>query len=120
MATFDQRHQQVNYQYNAAGDINLGAVASRADLLRELEHLKAEVSRAAAAQLIEPEQAADVEYHITKAKLQAERQSPDKQGMMKSLAQASEVVSSVPAAAAALSGLVNALAQAAQQVQLHF
>jgi hypothetical protein len=26
MAIFDQRGQQVTYQYNAAGDINLGAV----------------------------------------------------------------------------------------------
>jgi len=26
MAIFDQRRQQVSYQYNAAGDINFGAV----------------------------------------------------------------------------------------------
>ena len=34
MAIFDQRGQQVTYQYNAAGDINFGAVQNRMDLRR--------------------------------------------------------------------------------------
>ena len=31
MAIFDQRGQRVTYQYNAAGDINFGAVQNRPD-----------------------------------------------------------------------------------------
>jgi hypothetical protein len=51
MAIFDQRGQQVNYQYNAAGDINLGSVQNQAQLIEELSKLKSELSEAAEAQV---------------------------------------------------------------------
>jgi hypothetical protein len=35
------------FDYNAAGAIKFGAVQSRADMVRELEKLKAEVTKAA-------------------------------------------------------------------------
>lgn len=49
MAVFDQRGQQVNYQYNAAGDINLDFVQNQTQLVEELGKLKAELSKAAEA-----------------------------------------------------------------------
>ena len=42
MAIFDQRGQRVTYQYNAAGDINFGAVQNRMDLVGELGKLQRE------------------------------------------------------------------------------
>ncbi len=55
MAIFDQQGQQVNYQYNAAGNINLGSVQNQAQLANQLEKLKAELSAAAEAQVIDAE-----------------------------------------------------------------
>ena len=46
MPIFDQRHQKVTYQYNAAGDINFGAVQNKMDLVAQLEALQAELNRA--------------------------------------------------------------------------
>ena len=46
MAIFDQRGQQVTYQYNAAGDINFGAVQNRMDLVGELGKLQREMTQA--------------------------------------------------------------------------
>ena len=78
MAPFNQRGQCVNCQYNAAGAIKFGAVQSRADMVRELEKLKAEVTKAAEAQVIEAEVATDVEYRHTKAVQQAQKLDLDK------------------------------------------
>jgi len=44
----DQRGQQVTYQYNAAGDINIGAVQNRTELVGELRKLKGEIEQATA------------------------------------------------------------------------
>ena len=46
MTVFDQRGQQVTYQYNAAGDINFGAVQNKADVVGELKNLQAELAGA--------------------------------------------------------------------------
>jgi hypothetical protein len=46
MPIFDQRGQQVTYQYNAAGTINIGAVQDRAELSGELRKLQGKVDQA--------------------------------------------------------------------------
>jgi len=120
MATFDQRHQQVTYQFNAAGNIDLRGAQNRADVVRELRLLNEEVGRAAEAQVIESGAALDAQYHLSKAVDQAQKPEPDKHSIATSLERATEVISALPAATGALSGLVNALAQAAQLVQLRF
>ena len=120
MATFDQRGQQVNYQYNAAGDINFGAAQNRADVVRELEKLKAEVTKATEAQVIDAEVATDVEYQLSKAVQQAQKPDPDKPTLMMHLNEAKELVENVAGNVTAASGLVTALAQAAATVQALF
>ena len=120
MATFDQRGQQVTYQYNAAGDINFGAVRNRADAVCELEKLKAEVTKAAEAQVIDAEVATDVEYHLAKAVQQAKKPDPDKPTIVRHLKGAQELVESVAGNVTAASGLAAALAQAAAAVQALF
>jgi hypothetical protein len=120
MATFDQRGQRVTYQYNAAGDINFGAVRNRADAVRELEKLKTEVTKAAEAQVIDAEVATDVEYRLTKAVQQAQKPDPDKPTLLTHLNEAKELVETAAGNVTAVSGLVTALAQAAATVQALF
>ncbi len=113
MSVFDQRNQQVTYQYNAAGDINLNTVQNRAELLGELDKLKAEVARAAAARVIDAEVATDTEYHLTKATQQAQNTDPDKSTILSHLNTAKQLLSNV----AAVGGLVTALAKVAELAQ---
>jgi hypothetical protein len=119
MAVFDQRHQHVHYQYNAAGNINLAGIQNRDDLARQLELLRDEIEQARSAEALDSEVATDVEYRLTKAAQQANKTEPDKQRVLSYLSEARALLSSVPQTAQAVSGLVNAVAQIAQQVQLH-
>ena len=67
MAIFDQRGQQVTYQYNAAGDINFGAVQNRMDLVGELGKLQREMTPAMQSGVFDEGVATDAEYQLTKA-----------------------------------------------------
>ena len=119
MATFDQRHQQVGYQYNAAGNINVGELRTREDIARQLEQLRTEVQHARDGHALDGETATDAEYQLAKAAEQARQPKPDKQRLVTYLTEARALLEGVPAATQALSGLVNAIAQVGQQVQLH-
>jgi hypothetical protein len=119
MAVFDQRHQEVHYQYNAAGNINLAGIQNKVDVAHQLELLRDEIEQAKSAQALDDQVATDVEYHLTKAAQQAHKTEPDKQRVLNYLSEARSLLSSVPPTAQAVSGLVNAVAQIAQQVQLH-
>src|SRR5947209_2658865 len=116
MATFDQRHQTVTYQYNAAGNINLGAIQSKEDVVQQLTLLKAEVEKAKQGQALDEEVATDVDYRIVKATQQAQKPQPDKTSILGYLTEAKALVEGVATAGGALSGLVTAFGQAAQQV----
>lgn len=116
MSIFDQRGQQVFYQYNAAGNINFGAVQNQLDLVSELEKLKAELARAATAQVVDAEVATDAQYQITKAVQHANKPQPDKKTILDHLNAAKELIAGVTAAG----GIVTALVQAAEVVQKLF
>ena len=109
MTVFDQRGQQVTYQYNAAGDMNIGAVQDRADLARELSKLGGEVEKAAAAGSIDKEVATDAKYQVDKAAQQAEKPAPDKDVIVKHLTVAKDLVNEVGAAAGLATGLLQAI-----------
>jgi hypothetical protein len=113
MAIFDQRNQKVNYQYNAAGDINFEAVQDRAELREELEKLKAELSKAAAAEAIDAEIITDAEYQLTKAIRQTQKPEPDKQTILTYINGAKTVIEGVASAA----GIATALVKAGELVQ---
>lgn len=115
MSVFDQRGQKVTYQYNAAGNINLSAVENRADLVSELEKLKAEVTKARDAQVIDAEVATDVDYQITKAVQQASKPEPNKNIILQHLNTAKEFITGIAEAG----GIITALMKAAELVQ-HF
>jgi DNA repair ATPase RecN len=119
MAIFDQRHQEVQYQFNIAGAIDPRQIQNKNDVARQLELLREEIRRARSAQALDEEVATDVEYRLTKAELQTRKAEPDKQGVLEYLAEARSLLSGVPSTAKAISELVGAVAQMAQQVQVH-
>jgi hypothetical protein len=116
MAIFDQRGQQVTYQYNAAGDINFGAVQNRMDLVRELGKLQGELTQAQQAGVFDEGVATDAEYQLTKAVQEAKKPTPDKKTILDHLSSAKTLVEGVAAAG----GLVTALTKAAELVQRFF
>jgi hypothetical protein len=116
MAVFDQRGQHVNYQYNAAGNINFDSVKNSVDVVAELEKLQAELAKAAESGAIDEDAATDAEYQLKKAVQQAKKPNPEKKSILDHLTEAKAAIEGVAAAA----GLVVALTQAAQVVQQFF
>jgi hypothetical protein len=116
MAIFDQRNQKVDYQYNAAGDINFEGVQNRIGLTNELEKFKAELSRAAEAGAIDAEIVTDAEYQIAKAIQQSKKAEPDKKSILGHISNAKTLIEGV----AATSGMITALIKAAEIVQQLF
>jgi hypothetical protein len=116
MTFFDQRGQTVTYQYNAAGNINFGAVQNKMELVTELEKLKGELPEAVRGHVIDEEKASDVGYQITKAIEQTQKPEPNKKTLEDRLSQAKTLLEGITAA----SGMVAALVEASQLVQKLF
>lgn len=116
MATFDQRHQKVNYQYNAAGNINLGSVSDRLELTAQLSNIQDELLKAAQQGVVDEDIAVEADSKIKKAVLQTKKPEPDKKTILDSLREAQEIIGGVAAAA----GLFKALAEAIEVVQRLF
>ena len=117
MAQFDMRGQNVSgNQYIAGRDMNFGAVQSQADLIGELEKLKAEFAKAADQGILSEEAATDAQYQVTKAIQQARKPTPDKKTIVDHLTTAKALLENITAA----SGLVTALVGAVEVVQKLF
>lgn len=116
MTVFDQRGQKVNYQYNAAGNINFDSVQNRMELIRELEKFKAELSEAGAAGAIDGEIVTDAEYQITKAIQQSQKLEPNKQTILDHIKTATTLIGGISTAA----GMVTSLVKAAELVRALF
>jgi hypothetical protein len=113
---FDQRGQRVGYQYNAAGDINIGMIQNRQELIGELGKLQRELTQARQAGVFDEGVATDAEYRLTKAVQEAKKPAPDKGTLLEHLSSAKSLVESVTAAG----GLVTALTKAAELVRAFF
>jgi hypothetical protein len=120
MTIFDQRGQHVNYQYNAAGNINFGAVQNRLDVVEQLEKLKAEIAKAAGSNALDQDTATDVEYKVQKALQQAKKPEPDKKSIVDYLSEGKQLLAGLAGGAAALGGLITAFTQAIEVVQKVF
>jgi hypothetical protein len=110
VSVFDQRGQQVHYQYNAAGDINISAVQDKNELVGELEKLKGELERAKESKAIEHDTAVEAQYHLLQATKEGRKAKPDKGSFLEHIGKAKGLLDDVAAAA----GLVTALLQAAE------
>jgi hypothetical protein len=116
MTVFDQRSQHVTYQYNVAGDLNIGAVQNKLEVIEQLEKIEAEMGRAIQASVFDEETATDAGYQIKKAVQQAKKPEPDKKKVLDYLKEAKSLIENVAAA----TGLVSALTKAAEVVQKFF
>lgn len=120
MSLFDQRGQRVTYQYNAAGNINFGAVDSRPALAAELEKLKLELGAAQEAGALDADAAKDADYQLGRAAEQAQNPTADKNRVVRYLEGARDLITEGATAAGAVTGLVGALDAALQQVHRLF
>jgi hypothetical protein len=112
MATFDQRGQSVNYQYNAAENINLDSVQNKMQLVEEIEKLKSELFKASDAQAIDAEVFTDADYQVDKAIQLAKKSEPDKKSIVDRLKKARTILEDV----ATVGGLVTAINKLIQLV----
>ena len=111
MVVFDQRCQSVTYQYNAAGDINFGAVQNRLELVAELEKLKAEFDRAVQQKAFDDERAIEAESTLKLAIVEAKKSKPNRQTLLE-INGAKDLMEGATAAG----GMVTALIKAADLV----
>lgn len=116
MATFDQRGQKVNTQYNASGNINFSAATTSTDVVIELRKLLDEINQAVQAGNINSEGGIDVEAKVKKAIVQMEKPKPDKQAILENINGAKEIIESMASAV----GLVSGFAQAVEVIRRIF
>jgi len=116
MSVFDQRGQQVQYQYNAAGNINFRAAQNPIEVVAELRKLQGEFAKAVEAGVFDEETATDVKYQIDKAVQKADKPDPEKKSVLEHLEGAKALIAGVAGAA----GLITALVEAADKVRQLF
>ena len=119
MTIFDQRHQTVTYQYNIAGDIDLDAVQSKAELIEQLEKLQAELAKATQQGAFD-EQGIEARSQIEKAVMQAKKPEPDKNKILGYLNQAKDVIVGVAATVGSVTGLAMSVEKAIEVAQRLF
>ncbi len=112
MTVFDQRGQNVEYQFNAAGNISFESVNSLEELSKQLKDLRLEIEAAKNAQVIPEESAIEAEFHVLQAAKSMEAETPDKKSILDHIGQAKALLEDLTAAAE----LVAAFAAAAQVV----
>jgi hypothetical protein len=108
VSIFDQRDQQVDYQYNAAGDINFNSVHNVSEFIDQLDKLKREIELASNREVIKPDIAAEAESHLAEATQEAKSARPNKDFILQHLGQAKTLLEDVTAA----TGLVTAFLRA--------
>ncbi len=113
MSNFDQRNQQVTYQYNANRDINFGAVRNQSDVIGEIRKLQLELVTATEQKALTGEAALAAEAAVKKAVLEAEQPTPSKTTLLEHLNNAKRLVAGV-------SGLAEAFANAVEKVKAFF
>jgi AbiTii len=109
MSVFDQRGQNVQTQYNAAGDINFSSIQNSTEFVAELIKLKNEFSKVAQEEAIDAEIVTDTEYQLTKAIQQAEKPEPNKEKIIGHLETAKQIVDGVETLAKIGTGLYGAI-----------
>ena len=110
MSVFDQRGQHVKYQYNAAGNINFGAIQDRQAFIEELEKLRQEIELAKDVNVIPSDTATEAEYHILQAKKEAQKDKPNERSFKLHITNAIILLKDI-AAVASLASALNDLIQ---------
>ena len=110
MSVFDQRGQQVQYQYNAAGDINIDAVGNKNELADELVKLRLEIERAKDSNAIDTDITIETEYHLLQAAKEARKEWPQTGFFLEHINKAKGLLANT----AAVAGLVTSLVKVAE------
>lgn len=116
MTVFDQRGQKVNYQYNAAGNINFGSVHNKFEVIEELQKVQDELSLAIKAGEVNEDTATDADYQMKKAVQQAKKNEPDKKKILEHLNNVKSLIGEI----VTLAALVKGISEAIQSVQTFF
>ena len=109
MPVFDQRYQQVNYQYNVNGMINFDNVQSRVDVVGELKKLQSEVAKATESGALDGEVSTDIKAKIEKAIIQAQKPEPNKKTIMDYLKEARSLLTDIVVVAGLAEGISEAI-----------
>ena len=109
---FDQRGQRVNYQYNAAGNINLGAVQDTTELASQLDLLKQELTKAREHEVISELTESKAKTALLEAIEEAKKSEPDKKSLLTYLGDAKDYLKDI----AAIAGIVRAVIKAYEWV----
>ena len=112
VSVFDQRGQQVQYQFNAAGDINIEALQSLSQLSNEIAKLRAEIDQAKRLGTVPEDTAVEAQYHLLEASREAVSKKPDKATLLGSIGKARDLLKDITT----LAGLVSALVKLADVV----
>jgi hypothetical protein len=110
VSIFDQRGQHVQYQFNAAGHINLERLESHEQLAAEVGKLKAEINLAKQAGAVPDDVALEAQYHLLEASREAASPKPDKSKFLENVAKARDLLKDI----GAVGGLVTALVKLAE------
>lgn len=112
MTVFDQRGQSVQYQFNAAGDINLSSVKTINDFSQQLKKIMDEIQLAKDAKVVSEEIAVEAKYHILQANKEAEKKNPSKEAILAHIGKAKDIFGDLAAAV----GLVKTITEAASVI----
>jgi hypothetical protein len=115
MSSFDQRGQNVQNQYNAAGDINIGIIQNQTDFVNELQKIKSEVAKAGEAKSLNEDTVIDAEYEITKAIQETKKPEPKKVTILEHIGKAKTLVEGTVATAGLATALMK-LIEAAEKL----
>jgi hypothetical protein len=114
-SVFDQRGQHIQYQYNAAGNINFAAAQDATQLVLQLDLLKQELIKAHEEKAISELTESKAKTPLLEAIEEAKRPEPDRKSLLSYLAQAKDYLKDI----AAVSGLVEAITEACRWVESH-
>lgn len=105
MRIFDQRGQNVDYQYNAAGNINIDNLNNREYFTKKIDEIQDGLLKAKDAKTIDSEVFTDIDYQLTKITQTFEKGKTDRKTITKHLTKAKSLLEG----ATALGGLTIAL-----------
>ncbi|MFW6116544.1 MAG: hypothetical protein ACOC6F_02350 [bacterium] len=117
VSIFDQRGQEVTYQYNAAGDIRVTSAQNREELVSELEKLRRELRRARESGALEEDTAVKTEYHLMEAVGAAQEECPDVQSFFEHIGKAKDLLEDAAAAVGLVTAFMTAMEVAARIFQ---
>jgi hypothetical protein len=116
MSVFDQRGQKVEYQYNAAGNINIEKVNSPTTYAAELDKFQDEISESERTGIINKETAIEIKYYLLSASKEAKAEKPNKEILSTNLEKVMDILKNI----STLVGLATSVAKLIEIIPILF